>query len=177
MKNKNIVILGGGIGGIAAACTLRKKLSSEHRIIVVDKNTAHNFAGSYLWIIMGWREPSQVSKNLELLNRKGIEYKNAQVVELELEKNRIKTTRGDIDYDYLIIALGADLAVDTLPGFSDGSYTPYSLEGAVKLKDALRSFAGGDMAVLISSLPFKCPAAPYETALLADYFFKKRKNS
>ena len=111
MANKNIVILGGGIGGIAAACTLRKKLSSEHRIIVVDKNTSHNFAGSYLWIMMGWREPSQVSKDLGLLNRKGIEFKNAQVVELEVEKSRVKTSEGDLDYDYLIIALGAELEI------------------------------------------------------------------
>jgi len=175
MTNKIIVILGGGIGGLAAACTLKKKLGGGHRIIVVDKNTSHNFTGSYLWIMMGQREPSQVSKDLKLLNRKGIEFKNARVVELEPENNRVKTSQGNLDYDYLIIALGADLAVDALPGFSEGSYTPYNIEGAIKLKDALRGFTGGDIVVLISSLPFKCPAAPYETALLADHFFKKKK--
>lgn len=175
MENKKIVILGGGIGGLVAANTLRKKLGSEHRIIVVDKNEKHNFAASYLWVMMGWREPSQISKDLGLLNRKGIEFKNVQVVELELEKSRVKTSEGDLDYDYLIIALGAEIDVDALPGFSESSYTPYNLEGAVKLRKALQDFSGGDVAVLISSLPFKCPAAPYEVALLTDNFFKKNK--
>ena len=49
------------------------------------------------------------------------------------------------------------------------------MEGAVKLREALKDFVGGNVVVFISSLPFKCPAAPYETALLIDHFFKKKK--
>lgn len=175
MKNKNIVILGGGIGGLVTAVILRKKLKGEHRIILVDKNTSHNFAGSNLWIMMGWREPSQVSKNFGLLNRKGIEFLNAQVTGLEPEKNHVKTSGGDLDYDYLVIALGADTAGDDLPGFSESAYTPYTAEGSVKLRGALHGFTGGDIVILVSSLPFKCPAAPYEAALLTDHFFKNKK--
>ncbi len=44
MAGKNIVILGGGIGGLVAANELKKNLGSEHKIIIVDKNVNHNFA-------------------------------------------------------------------------------------------------------------------------------------
>jgi len=44
----------------------------------------------------------------------------------------------------------------------------------MKLPQALTQFDGGEIAVGVSSLPFKCPAAPYETALLIDHHFKNR---
>ena len=175
MASKNIVVLGGGIGGLVAANKLRQKLGVEHNVVLVDRDTKHNFGGSYLWVMMGWRTPSQVSKDLALVQKKEIEFLNAEVVGISPERNRVETTGRNLDYDYLIISLGAELDPEALPGFSDGASTPYNLEGAKNLGEELKDFSGGNVAVLVSSLPFKCPAAPYEAALLADYFFKKRK--
>lgn len=70
--------------------------------------------------------------------------------------------------------LGVTLAPETFPGFSEAALTPYYLEGAVDLWSSLQSFEGGRVAVLVSSLPYKCPAAPYETALLLDDYLRKR---
>ena len=75
MTGKNIVILSCGLGGIVAASTLRVRLRAEHKIVVIDKSTGHIFTPSYLWIMTGWREPSQVSKDLRLLSKRRIEYK------------------------------------------------------------------------------------------------------
>jgi sulfide:quinone oxidoreductase len=43
------------------------------------------------------------------------------------------------------------------------------------LRDALRSFAGGQLVVLTAAPAYKCPAAPYEAAMLLEYHCRKRK--
>ena len=86
----------------------------------------------------------------------------------------MKTSSGDLAYDYLVLALGAALAPEIMPGFADAAYTPYDFEGAKRLWSALQQFEGGRVAVAVSSMPYKCPAAPYETAMLLDDYLRRR---
>jgi len=174
MAGKTIVVLGGGVGGLVASNELRKKLGREHRVVLVDKETRHVFAPSFTWLILGWRTSPQIIRDLSLLRKKGIEYVNAEAFEIDPGNRLVKTGAGDFAYDYLIVALGAELNPQAVPGLSETAHTPYSLEGAGALRDALKSFSGGKVAVVISALPFKCPAAPYETALLLEYAFRQR---
>ncbi len=58
---KTILILGGGIGGIVAASRLRKKLSREHRIVLVERNPRYIFTPSFLWLMTGLRTAEQIS--------------------------------------------------------------------------------------------------------------------
>ena len=174
MSGKTILILGGGVGGIVTANALRKQLSAEHRVIVVEKNAEHVFSPSLLWVMVGMRQPGQITKNLERMLKPGVELIQAEVQVIDPEGQRVKTSRGDLDYDYLVIALGASLAPEIMPGFKESAYTPYDLEGATDLWNALQSFEGGRVAVLVSSMPYKCPAAPYETALLLDDYLRQR---
>ncbi len=44
----------------------------------------------------------------------------------------------------------------------------------MKFREVLRNFSGGAVAVGVSSLPFKCPAAPYEAAFFMDYDFRRK---
>jgi sulfide:quinone oxidoreductase len=62
-----------------------------------------------------------------------------------------------------------------MPGFSEAAHTPFDLAGATGLWSALDGFEGGRVAVLVSTTPYKCPAAPYETALLLDDHFRRQK--
>jgi len=171
---KNIVVLGGGVGGIVAANRLRKKLSREHQVFLIDRRSQYEFTPSYLWVMLGWREPNQIMKDLSRLNKKGISYINAEVTKIDPENRLIKTSLKDLNYDYLIVSLGADLVPDAVPGFSDAAYNIYDLNHLTRLKEALNQFSHGTLTVLISSVPFKCPAAPYEAALLSDYLLRKR---
>ncbi len=174
MAGKTVVVLGGGVGGLVAANVLRERLGREHRVILVDKTTRHVFLPSLTWVMLGWRDPIQISRALGPLTKKGIEFVNAEVMEIDPAKTVVKTSAGDFSYDYLIIALGAELSPQAIPGLPEAAYTPYSLEGTISLRDALKSFTGGKVAVVISALPFKCPAAPYETAFLLQHFFRQR---
>lgn len=174
MAGKTVLILGGGVGGLVAANELRRKLHREHRIVLVDRKTQHVFAPSFLWLMLGWRDPSRISQDLSLLKRKGIKYVNAEVLEIDLGKRLVKTSDQDLSYDYLIVALGAELHPKAIPGLSEAGYNLYCLKGVITLRDALKEFSGGTAAVVVSALPFKCPAAPYEAALLLDYAFRRR---
>ena len=67
------VILGGGVGGLVTASTLRRRLDRKHRIILVERQRQHVFTPSFLWMMLGWREPHEISRDLASLERKGIE--------------------------------------------------------------------------------------------------------
>jgi sulfide:quinone oxidoreductase len=78
-----------------------------------------------------------------------------------------------LDYDYLIIALGAELAPELIPGLSESAFTFYTFEGAERLGRALGTFRGSYITLVVSSVPYKCPGAPYEAAMLLANFFRK----
>jgi len=88
---KNIVVLGGGVGGLVASNKLRKKLSKEYQIFLIDRRAQFEFTPSYLWVMTGWRQPNRIMKDLSRLNRKGINYINAEVTKIDPENRIIKT--------------------------------------------------------------------------------------
>lgn len=174
MSGKTTIILGGGVGGIVTANALRQRLAPEHRILVVDKRAEYVFTPSLLWLMVGWRKSKQISKDLRHLLRPGIEVVQAEVQTIDPEQNRIQAGDKEFVYDYLVIALGADLAADAMPGYNEAAHNFFDREGAAGLWSALQSFEGGRVAVLVSAMPFKCPAAPYEAAMLLDDYFRRQ---
>jgi sulfide:quinone oxidoreductase len=167
-----VVVLGGGFGGVVAATELRKRLGREHRVVLIDKVREHLFAPSLLWLILDERKPEKIQRDLSVLNKKGIEYINAEVQRIDHEGKKVITSAGEANYDYLVISLGAELAKEVVPGYKEG-VNFYCLKGAEVLRDELKKFNGGKIAVVIAATPFKCPAAPYEAALLIDAYLSK----
>lgn len=175
-SKKTIVVLGAGTGGIVTANLLRKKLKKNHRIILINKEADHFFPPSYLWVLMGWRKVDQVKKNLERLTRKGIEFIQAEVKKIDLQNQQVALNlEGDpIAYDYLILALGAELDLTSFSFDSEDQHLFYTSTGLEPLKRRLETFEQGVVTLVIASLPYKCPAAPYEAALFLRSYFKKR---
>lgn len=174
MSGKTILILGGGVGGIVTANALREHLASEHRIVVVDKRAEYIFTPSLLWVMAGWRQPEQIAKDLRRMLHPGIEVKQAAVEEIDPGRAVIRANGEELAYDYLVVALGADLAPEAMPGYVEVAHNFFDLEGAAGLWPALQRFEGGRVAVLVSAMPFKCPAAPYEAAMLIEDALRRR---
>jgi sulfide:quinone oxidoreductase len=168
-----VVILGGGAGGIVAAHDLRRKLASKHRIVVIDRSSEHLFASSLLWLAVGQRNDDQIRRPLDRLADKGIEFCHGEVEEVDLDRRQVRTASERFEFDWLVVSLGARLAPETVEGFDEMALNLYDLEGCKKIHAALETFAGGTLGVLVTSFPFKCPAAPYEAALLAEAFLRK----
>lgn len=174
MAKKTIIILGGGFGGVVTANRLNRHLKGGADVVLIDRETRHIFSPSFLWLMLGLREPEGICKDLKPLERKGIRYVNAEIKGINLSGRKVETSAGGFDYDYLVISLGAELDPDRVPGFAHSAYNLYTLEGAIRLRAALKGFPGGKVIILVSSTPFKCPAAPYEAAMLIDYYLRKK---
>jgi len=168
------VILGGGFGGISAANSLRQMLPAEHEIIVIDSSSNFYIGAGKTWIMLGERTFDQISQPRVKLLMPGIQFIEAHVQSLDLSNRNVTTEHELLHWDFLIIALGANLNLAKVPGLAEAAHTFYSIEGAQRLKGALEQFPGGDLLILIPTLPFKCPPAPYEAAMLLHHAMETR---
>jgi len=175
MSGKTIVILGGGIGGLVTANELRRLLPQEHRIVLVERNPDHYFAPSFLWLMTGERRLEQIRCEVKSLLLPGIEPELVEAQAVDLGNQQVQTSTRTLPYDYLVVALGAELAPETIPGLIESAHTFYTFDGALKLHDTLKNFPGKKVAVVVSALPYKCPGAPHEGAMLIADFFRKRR--
>ncbi len=173
MAGKTVLILGGGIGGHVAANILRKQIARDHRVILVDRRREFVFSPSLLWLMVGGRNLKQISRPLDLLQRRGIEVIQADVKKIDPATRTVGADEQSLAYDYLILSLGADLAPEAVPGLREEAHLFYEPSGAERLWEAVQSFSSGRVVILIAATPFKCPAAPYEAAMLLSDYFKK----
>lgn len=167
------LILGGGTGGVVAANELRKKTGSAHKIVLIDREPEHVFSPSLIWLMVGQRKADRIARPLSNLNKKGITYVQAEIEQIDLHNKAITAGGQQYPYDQLIISLGAELAKPA--DLKSGGFNFYCRKGVLLFLEALRSFSGSKVVVLVSSIPFKCPAAPYEAAMLLAYYFRKKK--
>jgi sulfide:quinone oxidoreductase len=173
--SQTILVLGGGVGGLVTAVELRKKLSRQHRIVLVDREARHLFAPSLPWLMTGLRTADGISRPLEHLRRRGIDVVRGEIE--RIDPARREATVGGTKHvgDYLVVSLGAELGAESIPGLAEVGHDFYSLSGAKSLRDALVTFRSGRLVVLTAAPAYKCPAAPYEAAMLLEYDCRKRK--
>src|SRR6476620_5494999 len=76
---KQIVVLGGGCGGVVAATQLGRKLGADHDVILVDRRADHIFMPAFLFVMIGERQPHDISRNLKI-----IEKRNVRVIQSEI---------------------------------------------------------------------------------------------
>ena len=100
--DKKIIILGGGSGGIVCANELRKRLSEEHRVMLIDRDESHIFYPSLLWLILGWRKPEQIQRPLSALNKKKVEFIQGEVNGIDLENHLVKVNEQRLNYKVLL---------------------------------------------------------------------------
>lgn len=169
---QTVVVLGGGVGGQVVATRLKARLGSRARVMIIERAPTYTFSPSLLWLMVGQRQPEAITKSFSRLKGRGIEMMRATVTGIETEHSEVQTDAGVVAYDYLVIALGAEHDPSPLPGALEYAHHPYDLAAAVRLRDALAAFGGGRVVVSIASLPYRCPAAPYETAMLIDGYLR-----
>jgi len=172
-RPQRTLILGGGIGGIATANRLRRRTGKRHEIVLVNREPIFSLAASYLWVMTGHRRPSQISRPLTRLSRRGIDVRIGEVGEIHAETRSAVVDGRSIEADNLVIALGADWATDAVPGLVEHGNTFTTLPGATRLARQLQLCEQGRILIVTAAPLYKCPAAPYEAALLIDALMRR----
>jgi sulfide:quinone oxidoreductase len=172
--SKTVLVLGGGVGGLIAARELRRRLSRRHRIVLIDREREHLFAPSLLWLMVDLRDPATIKRPLERLERRGIEVWQGEIEQIDPTIRSVTVEGEKLVADYLIVSLGAELAPENVPGLQEAGHNFYTLPGAESLRAFLASLKSGRIVVMTAAPAYKCPAAPYEAALLIDAHFRQR---
>jgi len=172
--SRTALILGAGLGGLVAAGTLRKLLPTSDRVIAVDRAERHFFPPSLLWLMVGERKPEDFTRSLDRLIGRGVEFRHGEVTRIDAQRREIEIAGEPLAADALVIALGAEYAPEAIPGLAQAGLNLYTMDGAIAIRDTLARFEGGRIVVLTAAPMYKCPAAPYEAALLLESHLRKR---
>ncbi len=170
---ETVVVLGGGIGGVSAASRLRRRLDRRHRVILLNREPDFTFAASYLWVMSGNRRPSQVTRPLQVLKRRGIEVVIGDIEAIDPASRTVTVESRQITADHLVVSLGADYATDTIPGLRQVGETFATLDGAQRLAPVIKAVSRGRLLIVTAAPLYRCPAAPYEAALLIDAMLRR----
>jgi sulfide:quinone oxidoreductase len=182
-RTRRIVILGGGTGGTLTANRLFKHYRKVHQpvdITVVDRDDHHMYQPGLLFVPFGLATQSEIVRPRAEQLHKGITFVESDIERVDLDRSVVALPDSrELPYDALVIATGAQLALDeteglTGPGWNEKVFTFYDIAGATGLAAALDDFDGGELLVNVVDLPIKCPVAPLEFCFLADWYFTER---
>src|SRR5574341_811338 len=157
----NMLILGGGFGGWVAATEIRNGLAENWRVTVIDRGESSSLGLSLLWLMTGDRNPDLISRSFSSLERKGISFVRGEIDRIDPQRREVVVGGKTYSGDYLVVALGADLAPETIPGLQEAGHNFYTLSGADAFRRAMAGFPGGRLVVMTAAPGYKCPAAPY----------------
>ncbi len=174
---KTTLILGGGLGGITLARELNKKSGNDEdgivsKIVLFEKNDSSLYSPSLTWLMVGKRESHQIQEKLSKTALGGIEVVQGEISSVDPKAKKVTVDGKEYQGDSMVISLG--VAYDSLPDLEDIGHNFYSLQGAEGFYEQLKTFEEGNIAVVVSSLPFKSPVAPYEAALLVDSYLRNK---
>ncbi len=176
----HIVVLGGGIGGVALVYELRSHLSKDHVITLVSDSDKFDFTPSNPWVAVGWRKPEQIQVPLKPhLAAKGIEFIPVGAARVHPQDNRVELADGQsVAYDYLVIATGPALAFDEVKGLGPDAFTESicKTSHAVEAGEAFEAFVQKPGPIIVGAAQgASCFGPAYEFAFILDTELRRRK--
>ncbi len=129
-----VVIVGAGFGGLALAQKLAKH---DVQIVLIDKNNYHQFQPLFYQVAMAGLEPSSISFPLrKIFQRKpNVHIRITKVLKVNAEKNSLETELGELPYDYLVMAMGADTNFFGMKNIIENAMPMKSVSEAIYLRN------------------------------------------
>ncbi|WP_338740665.1 FAD/NAD(P)-binding oxidoreductase [Haloplanus salilacus] len=175
-----IAVVGGGTGGTVLANKLTSKLAAELdadevKVILIDETGTHVYKPVWLYVAFGRADPSEGLRPLDDLLDRRVRLRTSRVTDVDTAGKRLTLGDGEtLEYDHLVLATGARLVPDRVPGLAEGAHDFYSADGAERLRDALADFSGGRLVLSVAGMPHMCPAAPVEFSLMVEDWLRDR---
>jgi sulfide:quinone oxidoreductase len=171
---KSVLVLGAGFAGLELATMLSNEVPENVDITIVDNSDAFVFGFSKLDLMFGRKDLDGVRVPYSLLDKPSVRFAQETVLTIDPQSRRVSTNVATYEPDILVVALGADLDPGATPGMVEEGSEFYTIEGAARVSQLLPTFEGGDVIIGVLGNFFKCPAAPFETAIMMHDFLEKR---
>ncbi len=176
----HIAVLGAGVGGIPMAYEMKAMASSEDTVTLISNCSYFQFVPSNPWVAVKWRKPEDVKIELApIMKKHGIEFTDVGAKRVHPDKNQVELNDGAIvDYDYLVIATGPQLAFDEIKGLGPDAYTSSvcHVDHAATSAQKWEKFCEDPGPVLVGAVQgASCFGPAYETAFIFDADLRKRK--
>lgn len=176
----NIVIMGAGLGGVIMAYEMKDQMRPEDTLTVVTKDPIYHFVPSNPWVAVNWRTRESVEVDLApTFARRGIGFKAVPVSKMMPGENRLQLEDGStLNYDYLIIATGPELAFDEIPGLGPNGFTSSicHIDHAEKASVSFEEFCKNPKPIVTGAVQgASCFGPAYEFTFILDTELRRRK--
>lgn len=170
----HIVVIGAGIGGLPTAYELRHQLSRQHCITLISDQPKFTFIPSLPWVALGLKCLNEIQLDINKpLKKRGINWIQGKVKEIDPHHKQLIVGETRIHYDFVVIATGASLDLEAVPGL--GPETGYTQSvcnphHALLALQAWNKFLENPGPLVVGAVPkASCFGPAYEFALLADF--------
>lgn len=187
-RRADIVIIGGGVGGLSALRELLK-IDPDGRflsITIIEPNRTYHTAFMSNWVLGDYKKPEEMIWGYDFIeNLEQVRLIQDRAIEIDPvgQSIRLSSNTTPIPYDKLILSPGIDYRLDELENIDLSSkyqiVTAYKDDSEIiQLQQQLRQMKeGGVFLVTAPAYPYRCPPAPYERATLAAHWLKKHNPS
>lgn len=133
-KTPKIIIIGAGFGGVKMVKSLYKKPVD---LLLIDRNNYHNFQPLMYQVATGGLEPGNIGYPVRRIFRKykNVSFRMAEVLKIDVHNNKISTSIGDMEYDYLVMACGSENNFFNFEPVKDKLLTLKSLPDALHIRN------------------------------------------
>ncbi|TAF01404.1 MAG: NAD(P)/FAD-dependent oxidoreductase, partial [Runella slithyformis] len=136
-EQKRLVIVGAGFGGLMLA----RKLSDQAdlQIVLIDKNNYHQFQPLFYQVAMAGLEPSSIAFPLRkaFQSKKNVHIRVGEVKSVNTEASAIETDLGVIEYDFLVLAMGADTNFFGMKNMMENAMPMKSVSEALAIRNRM----------------------------------------
>jgi sulfide:quinone oxidoreductase len=171
-EHYDVVIVGGGSGGLATAASLRRR-DAALRIAVIEPSTDHHYQPGLTLLGTGHFDPAAITRKEATLIPPGCEWVRASVAAFEPASRCVVLDDGArLGYRALVVAPGLELHWDGIEGArealgSNGVCCNYDVEHAPYTWECIRALRKGTALFTQPAMPIKCAGAPQKALYLA----------
>ena len=165
---ERVLILGAGFAGLELATRLSEEVADLVEVTLIDQSDHFVFGYSKLDVMFGRQTPDAVRLHYRDIVKPSVTFRQEAVKAIDPVRRTVTTDRTTYETDVLVVALGADIVPELTPGLVEGGNEFYTPAGAERLRDIIPTFDEGDAIVGVLGPFYKCPAAPYECAMMLD---------
>ncbi|AFG36189.1 NAD(P)/FAD-dependent oxidoreductase [Spirochaeta africana] len=141
-ETKRIVILGGGYGGVEAAKKLYKKFKKKKHIEItlIDKNPYHTLMTELHEVAGSRTEQEAVEVSFaKIFGGTSVTVVSDYITSVDFEAKKLQSDSASYEYDHLILGTGGEPEFFGIPGVQENSYTLWSLEDAIRIKERVEN--------------------------------------